>query len=104
MKKTFIAAGLALVLAGPAFAEDAAVPPMEKGEKRQEHREMKFDERKAKILEHMSARIAEMQKRQSCVQAAATPEALKACMPEGYRKRRHGGPGGGNEGDEGKHD
>jgi hypothetical protein len=40
-----------------------------------------FQERKAEILKRISDRLAEIQQRQSCVQAANNPEALRACMP-----------------------
>ncbi len=64
--------------------------------------EMSFEQRKAKVLERMSARQAEMQKkmqdRLGCVQASTTPDALKACFPN--RKERHEGK---SDGDDGEH-
>jgi len=46
-----------------------------------QHYEERFEERKARILDRLSKRAAEIQGKQSCVQAAANPEALKACFP-----------------------
>ncbi len=44
---------------------------------------------KARIEQRMNEHIAEIQKRLACVQAASTPDALRACMPE--RGGREGG-------------
>jgi hypothetical protein len=44
--------------------------------------EQPFEEVKAKHLEHIGKRIAELQRVQSCVQAASNPEALHACRPQ----------------------
>jgi Spy/CpxP family protein refolding chaperone len=44
--------------------------------------EQRFEEVKAKHLEHIGKRIAELQQVQSCVQAANNPEALHACRPQ----------------------
>ncbi len=41
----------------------------------------RFEEVKAKHLEHIARHIAELQKAQSCVQAATNHEALHACRP-----------------------
>ncbi|HIJ83165.1 MAG TPA: hypothetical protein HPQ00_03065 [Magnetococcales bacterium] len=46
----------------------------------------KFQERKAEILKKVEARLAEIQKRHSCVQAASNPQDLKACRPQGGGK------------------
>lgn len=51
--------------------------------------QQKFEEKKAQISAKISERIAEMQKRKACVDGAANPEALRACMPERFGK--HGG-------------
>lgn len=40
-----------------------------------------FATRKNEILQHISQHMTELQQRQSCVQAASTPDALKACRP-----------------------
>jgi hypothetical protein len=40
-----------------------------------------FQDRKAEIIQHISAHITELQQRQACIQAASTKDALKACMP-----------------------
>lgn len=47
-----------------------------------------FDERKALRLQHISDKIAELQKAQSCVQAATDAKAMKACN-SGRHWRRH---------------
>ena len=41
----------------------------------------RFEEVKAKHLEHIAKHIAELQKAQSCVQAATNHDALRACRP-----------------------
>jgi hypothetical protein len=56
-----------------------------------ERPKMNFDERKAKIL----ARIHE---KEACVNAATTPEALKACMPHRGEHRGQWGKGEGKGG------
>lgn len=63
-----------------------------------------FQEHKAEILKRISERLAEVQKRQSCVQAANDRQALVACMPQrGERRGDHdngeaGPPSGGMQG------
>ena len=47
---------------------------------------------KTDILKHMDERIAEIQQRKQCVQAAMTGEALHSCMPG---RPGRGGPEGG---------
>jgi len=44
--------------------------------------EQRFDEVKARHLEHIAKRIAMLQQAQACVQAATNPEALRACRPQ----------------------
>lgn len=44
-----------------------------------------FQEHKAKELQRISQRMSELQTRQSCVQAAANPQALAACTPKERR-------------------
>jgi len=44
--------------------------------------QQRFEEMKARHLEHISRRIAKLQQIQACVQAAANPEALRACRPQ----------------------
>jgi hypothetical protein len=41
-----------------------------------------FTHRKAKIVERLDKRSTELQKRQQCVQAAGTNDALDACFPK----------------------
>ncbi|MGA7953530.1 MAG: hypothetical protein WCA07_08410 [Gloeobacterales cyanobacterium] len=55
----------------------------------QEGNGSQFQEHKAEILKRISERLAEVQKRQSCVQAANDRQALVACMPQ--RGERRGG-------------
>ena len=54
-------------------------------------KEQKFEERKTKILQRLGERADKIQKKQACVQAATTPDALKACFPKmGERGEKHG--------------
>ncbi|MCE9508723.1 MAG: hypothetical protein K8R48_10500 [Alphaproteobacteria bacterium] len=76
IKYFLMTAAIVVATSSAAMAADAGKPMMGgKG------KEMTFEERKAKTLEHMGKRIAAMQKKQACVQAAATQEAMKACFP-----------------------
>ena len=87
MKKLLFVAFL--LTSGAAMAQTAPAPSTTPatGVPSAQHEE-KFEERKARILDHISKHLAEIQKRQACVQAATTPKALKACLPE--RKHEHG--------------
>lgn len=102
-KKVFTAAALAVLMSSSlAFAEEAAAPaanadkpaataPAPGGaEKKAEN----FADRKTKILEHMTKREEEFKKRQACVQAATSGEALKACFPNRGHWGKKGGKGG----------
>lgn len=90
--KTLAALVLALLIAVPAMAEDSpAVPPMKEPHKN--YREMKFEERKAEALKRLNERIAELQKKQACVEAATSHDTIEACFPK--RMKRH--PGGGDD-------
>lgn len=53
----------------------------------------KFDARKAKVLQRLEKRAAEVQQKQACVQAATTKEALQACFPNRGKKGGHKGGG-----------
>jgi hypothetical protein len=53
-----------------------------------------FQQHKAEITQHISEHIAEAQKRLSCVQAASSHEAMRACMPERGGRGGMGGEGG----------
>jgi hypothetical protein len=89
--------------AAPATDAKVATAPATAGDSdKKVMKEEKFEDRKAKVLEHISKHIAEAQKRQACVEAATNHDALKACMPE---RKGHGGWHGKNEGgEEGKKD
>jgi hypothetical protein len=60
-----------------------------------------FQEMKAKILQRIGDHMAEVQKRQACVEAANDGEALRACLPE-RKDHGQGGPGGGPNGQGGE--
>lgn len=91
MKKLFLTMALMLSLAAPALAEDAApvLAPVDKPAlTSKEEKGPRFSERKAATVKMLGdriseaqARIAEMEKKLDCVQAAGTPEALQACFP-----------------------
>lgn len=88
MKKLFIAIVAVSFLSLPAIAraEDsaagaAAAPAASAAAEKQPRKKMSFEEKKAKIA-------TKLQKHLSCVQAAQTPEALRAC---GGGKRHHRG-------------
>lgn len=90
MKKIFFALAVLSLLAlpAPAQAQEGAKPAASSGDgagkrARPERPQKSFEERKA-------AAVARAQKRLNCVQAAQTPEALRACSP-----RHRGGHGGG---------
>jgi Flp pilus assembly protein CpaB len=68
----------------PATAPAAATTP-DKEQKREEN----FAEHKAKALERLEKRAAAVQEKKTCVQAATTPDALKACFPN-RGKWQHG--------------
>lgn len=96
---------IALLFASTAaFAADSSVatppatPPGKSAGDNSERPKMSFEEKKAKVLERLN-------KREACVNAATTPEALKACMPHRGKHRGEGrgeGFGGGRLNDNGK--
>jgi len=55
---------------------EAAPPPTGKPGAHQP----KFEDSKAEMVKNMKEHIAEMQKKEDCVEAAATPDALRACF------------------------
>lgn len=75
-----IAAGLALLLTAPAFAEDQPGGPG--GMMDPAAKEARFNEKKQQVLKGMNQFMTEMQKRQACIEAATTPEAMHACFPQ----------------------
>jgi hypothetical protein len=101
MKKLLLIA--LLLTSTPALAENAPPaggPPAARNSAgpSPEQREQRFAEHKTKALERIGQHIAEMQKKQQCVQAADKPDALKACFPNRGKGRGFGH--GGSEGDE----
>ncbi|HTP65070.1 MAG TPA: hypothetical protein VMJ66_06730 [Geobacteraceae bacterium] len=71
MKRTLIAAAVALFLAAPALADNTAPQPKGPGPN--------FEQRKAEILKRIDERIARNQEEKACVQAANSPADIKAC-------------------------
>ena len=81
MKKTLFALGAAtLLFALPALAAN--------GDQSGQGSNVPFEQRKAQILQRIDERLAHMQQVRTCVAAATTPEALRAC-----RGHRGGGAG-----------
>ena len=92
MKKHIALAILCAGLASPTFASaqtppspPAAVPaaPSPAPKKGQD-----FQARKNEIVLHINTKIAQLQQRMACVQAAADRDGLKACMPPKGRSLR----------------
>ena len=97
MKKLLI---IAMLLASTAAYADNSVaqpggtpPAAGSGQSGGPEKGERFDQMKARVLERIQKHLAEVQQKQSCVQAATTPEALKACLPH-MGERREGGEGG----------
>ena len=72
-----------LLISTPAFAAEA--PPEAAAKDAAVHR--KFDEVKSRRLEKINARIAELQKAQSCVQAANDFNGLESCNSPRFKAR-----------------
>ncbi|MCK4945751.1 MAG: hypothetical protein KAS59_05770 [Alphaproteobacteria bacterium] len=49
--------------------------------------EINFEESKARMLKNMDNRIADMQKRQTCIKAAENPEVMRTCFSNAERPR-----------------
>jgi TolA-binding protein len=95
VKNLLYAVAFMACLSTPVHAEDPppagnapTSPAQEDQSGRQQLREQRFSDRKTEKLKMLGdriseeqARIAEMERKQNCVQAAATPEALEACFP-----------------------
>ncbi|GEM_PF-1535062 len=109
MKKYVLLTAVALILAAPGIALSQNAPSGNGGgfrggpggpdgpgaqgmqeENGHQGNGERFQEHKAEMLKRLNEHLAEVQKRISCVQAAANHEALRACMPE-----RGEGPQGG---------
>ena len=101
-KQLLMALALTAAMSTAAIAEEHKAPPPAPGQEKNMSAE-NFQERKAKMLKHMSERMAEMQKKQACVQAANDPEALRGCFPNRGGKWGKGEGHGENPG-EGKHE
>ncbi|XGV99652.1 MAG: hypothetical protein ACAF41_12030 [Leptolyngbya sp. BL-A-14] len=90
MKKyAFLAVVALLAVPGIALSEMGSGAPNGDGMMNQERPSgrqggdpAQFQTRKAEILKRLSARITELQQRQSCVQAANDRQALMTCMPQ----------------------
>jgi hypothetical protein len=97
MKRHILAASLALLLASSGLVSAQTVPPtvggtppvsgQAGGQQGGQHRAEEFQKHKTEILERISKHLAEVQQRQTCVQAASDFQALKACMPERGERR-----------------
>jgi len=73
MKGTlFLVAAISLLVAVPSLAADGGQAGQGSG--------MTFEQRKAEFLTRIDERIARLQETRGCVSAAATPEALRACL------------------------
>ena len=73
MKGTLFALfAMSLLCAVPSIASDGGQPIQGSG--------MTFEQRKAEFLTRIDQRITRLQEVRTCVSAAATPEALRACM------------------------
>ena len=92
-KKTLIAVTLAVVMSATAALAQTATPAAPaltatapaasttgQNDKKARHEE-KFDAVKARKLEHLQKHAAEIQQKQSCVQAASDFKSLKECFP-----------------------
>ncbi len=98
MKKLLFAA--ILFVSTPAMAMDPATPVApatptatspDQGNfylsKDSDRPEINFEERKARMLKNMDNRIADMQKRQTCVKAAKDPEVMRTCFSNAEKPR-----------------
>lgn len=80
----------ALTASSSVFADETTAAPAASGSKDSAMSAKDFPARKAKILDHISERIAKMQQIQSCVQAATDFKSMHACKPR-KDKKMHGG-------------
>lgn len=101
-KTALLAAAVAVLMSAPAAHAENAAPAAPAGAEKEAIKPEDFAARKAKVLEHMAKREAEGQKRKACVEAATTPEALKACFPNRGHWGKKGPRGEGFPGKEGK--
>jgi hypothetical protein len=91
MKKYLFLAVIA-ILAVPGLALGQSSPG-EQSDGSDQGNGQQFQQRKDEILKRISARLAEIQQRQSCVEAANNRQALQACMPRGQRQGQGRGQG-----------
>jgi len=83
MKKYILLTAMVLMLAAPGSAWCQNNPSGNSGNAPGAGAQgQDFQARKAEIIQHISAHLAEMQQRLNCVQAATNHEALRACMPQ----------------------
>jgi hypothetical protein len=84
VKYFLMTAAIVVATSSMAMAMDEGKPMMDgKGQ------ELTFEQKKAKTLQLMSGRIAAMQKKHACVEAAATKEAMQACFPNKGKRGGH---------------
>lgn len=72
MKSTIVGAAVVILLAGTAFAAESPQPSKGAGPD--------IEQIRAEILKRIDARIARNQEEKTCVQAAKTPEEIRACQ------------------------
>ncbi|MEH1771226.1 MAG: hypothetical protein V7K76_06430 [Nostoc sp.] len=95
MKKYWFLAVVA-ILAFPSLAlgQSDTNPPSDSPE---QGSGQEFQQHKDEILKRISARLSEIEQRQSCVEAANNRQALEACMPRGQGRGQGRGRGRGQE-------
>ena len=88
MKKHLLLAAMFITLTTSATAIAASAPPENSATKNApvpgsppKADPAMFQMHKTEILQHMNAAIAEMQKQQKCIEAAATQEDFQSCRP-----------------------
>jgi hypothetical protein len=86
---------IAALLAAPAYAETTPTAPKAQAENKpaddKAEQAKMFSEHKKVMLEKIAEHIADMQKRQSCVQAANDIEAMRACLKRDGAESSHTG-------------
>lgn len=80
----FAVVAASLLCAMPSIAANGGQPGQGSG--------VPFEQRKAEIVSRIDQRLVRLQEARACVSAAASPEALRACLP------RHGGATGQGQG------
>jgi hypothetical protein len=85
-KQLLMTMAVAAALSAPAAMADSTTA----GQNGKAQHEQKFGERKAKILQRLEKRAAEIQQKQSCVQAATDHKSLKSCLPNMGKRGERG--------------